>query len=271
MRLLALAALALSPAAVADGPAGYNVASGYTLSDSEKCGLPAEGKTQKDGRCGNLGGALKSDGKKVCGGSATGYATCVKDAATACTADPACYSFIVPSIGQPGNNWATYSASVGNAAPNKDWDVYYKSPSGFMPCTACPGGGTPVPNPGNGYAMEWGQHCPKLSSAWEQGATTKIYCGPPLPASWGMPFVVALGVFGALYVGVGVGAGQRGASGGMLAGHLHYALWQEAWSMVLDGVAFAQQGDSNSGGGGSVRIRTHASSKSKSGKKSSRG
>lgn len=53
-----------------------------------------------------------------------------------------------------------------------------------MPCTACPEGGTALPNPPNGYLMEWAQHCSKLSGAWEQGTTTKIFCGPPVAGAW---------------------------------------------------------------------------------------
>jgi|EP01043_Picozoa_sp_COSAG02_P030230 hypothetical protein len=203
------------------GPVGFDVIHSYTLSDSEKCG-DSDGKQLKDGRCGNLGGALKNGGTDTCKGSATGYDVCVKEAADACSGDPACYSFIVPSVGHPGNNWATYAASAGNAAPNDDWDLYHKTvskhypmtptlldsppamqrcvfatsvrmtrrhvvgaaPQGFMPCSACPGGGTPLPNSPNGYRMEWAHHCSTLTTAWNQGSTTKIFCGPPIAAAW---------------------------------------------------------------------------------------
>ena len=83
-----------------------------------------------------LGGALKNGGADTCKGSASGYDACVKEAADACSSDPACYSFIVPSVGQPGTNWATYAASVGNAAPNNDWDLYHKTVSKRQPVTA---------------------------------------------------------------------------------------------------------------------------------------
>ena len=118
-----------------EGPAGFDVVHSYTISDSEKCG-DSNGKQLKDGRCGNLGGALKNGGANTCKGSATGYDACVKEAAAACSSDPACYSFIVPSVGQPGTNWATYAASVGNAAPNKDWDLYHKTVSKHQPLIA---------------------------------------------------------------------------------------------------------------------------------------
>ena len=123
--LAAAAALLGTCPAWADTPSGFELINGYTLSDSEKCG-DSDGKQLKNGRCGNLGGALKSGGAATCKGSASGYAACVKEAADACSGDPACFSFIVPSVGQPGTNWNTFAASVANAAPNKDWDVYYK-------------------------------------------------------------------------------------------------------------------------------------------------
>ena len=53
-------------------------------------------------------------------------------------------------------------------------------------------------------------------------------------------------------MGVGVGAGTRGAAGGALAGHVHYAQWQELASLVRDGVAFCQRG--GAGGGGYERV-----------------
>jgi hypothetical protein len=126
----AVAAVALcccEPHASAEGPAGFELLSGHTLSDSEKCGDSNGKKLGPDDRCGNLNGGLKTGGEHTCKGSASGYAACVTEAAAACAGDPACFSFIVPSVGQPGTNWATYTASVGNAAPNKDWDVYHKS------------------------------------------------------------------------------------------------------------------------------------------------
>ena len=114
----------------AEGPAGYSVVNGFTLSDPEKC-KDAKKDGDSAGRCGNLGGAprLKEGGAKTCGGSASGYSACVTEAAAACDGDAKCFSFIVPSVGRPGNNWYTYSASVANAAPNVDWDIYWKPPS----------------------------------------------------------------------------------------------------------------------------------------------
>ena len=61
-------------------------------------------------------------------------------------------------------------------------------------------------------------------------------CSP----DWGVYVVAIAAIAGTLYVGGGIAIGSQRGRGTRVSAHPHFSLWQELYSLVLDGMEFAR-------------------------------
>ena len=241
-RALLLAAVLSAEAPWPAGSVGeYTELKGHTISDPRGC---------TGSQCSWLGGTITNvpGVPTECGETdEAARSACVAAASKNCDDDKDCYAFSIPTLGQDGKAYGMvkwHNAGLPNAAPNKDWSVFFKSHD--FPCSGCAPVGVPqLPNAPVKARYEGGpvltHHCQDDRDAPTAGKNL-VYCNISGSRDWGWTFLLLVALLTPAYVGGGVYLGGRVGGAKGLRAHPHFARWAELHALFHDGVSMARSG-----------------------------